>query len=381
MGSIGQNLCSKLNTTSYPKLWIKSNESESNAFSAIASSSGATKDMKMVFQENYTNSATALVLQSTTTLSSDPVEKFLAGTNIVNQNSGPLNLNNAILKRGTTPVAIYEYLYGNIPFLNVLVENIDTNLNNSSITTFNKSIGSVVDAFMNDSLLIKQSEIYNSSVGSGKPDVSSLLRLYDAGEKITTTQQALKTTLEQRNLRFFAAFIMEYCFYRTRYHYLLAKYFEAFQDTTATRTYTMIPTPSEYPVEFPIPVGEVVTKQEENRQHYMIRLAYHMSVCNIVMTDMRKLLKHIQTRYTNIFEQIRTALQSDSTIGSSDSAVRNSIMALQSSSEKLKTMVHESEFRKAALEYNAEKNRYGSMLLGLYAILNLSALAMIYKLR
>ncbi len=100
----------------------------------------------------------------------------------------------------------------------------------------------------------------------------------------------------------------------------------------------------------------------------------------MVMADMRKLLKVIQTFYDGQFETIRSTLQSSGAKGS-DAALEASVQGLRSSSKELQVYLHESEFRKAAMEYTAEKNRYGSMLLALYAILNLSALAMIYKLR
>jgi hypothetical protein len=40
----------------------------------------------------------------------------------------------------------------------------------------------------------------------------------------------------------------------------------------------------------------------------------------------------------------------------------------------------ERDFHHGVMEYNAEKNRYSNILLGLYAFLNISAVAMIIQL-
>ena len=44
-------------------------------------------------------------------------------------------------------------------------------------------------------------------------------------------------------------------------------------------------------------------------------------------------------------------------------------------------ILSDTDFAKGVMEYNQEKNRYASVLLGLYAILNVTALAMIWKLK
>ncbi len=372
MGSLGESICGKFNTAStggYPNLWIKSTETEPNAFAAIATTAGQTKTMKDVVPTySSTNTSTILNLQSVVN-NSDPVEVFMRGQSVASTSSAPLTLATGLLQVGTTTKYFTDYLYGDSipnPVANA------SQLTAESTTTSGKSLTSVRDALLKDKLILNSDELYNTPDSSGKAPRTSLIRLYQAGSSLTATEQTLKTTLEQRNLKFFSAFLMEYCFYRTRYFYMLQKYFTAFQDSDPGAKYDTLVTNLN---------GPGATGTITNQEKYMTNLAFHMARCNMVMADMRKLLKVIRSYYDTIFEQVRTSVQGDSTVKGSDTSVRNSVMSLQNSAKELKTYIHETEFRKAAMDYNQEKNRYGSMLLAFYAVLNLSALAMIYKLR
>jgi hypothetical protein len=57
------------------------------------------------------------------------------------------------------------------------------------------------------------------------------------------------------------------------------------------------------------------------------------------------------------------------------------VKALQDSAKEAKQYMNESQFAQRAMEYTQEKNRHANILLGLYAVLNIAALAMIYKLK
>lgn len=374
MGSLGESICAKFNTAAaggYPNLWIKTTETEPTAYTAIASTGGQTKTLKEVVPTySSTNTSTILDLNSAVNRA-DPIEMFMRGQSVASTGGAALTLASGLLKSGSTTKYISEYLYGTDTLPDPVAN--ATNVASSTLSTSGKTISIIFNELIRDSLILKSDEIYNTPDSTGKASRTSLIRLYQAGITLTTAEQGLKTTLEQRNLKFFSAFLMEYCFYRTRYFYMLQKYFTTFQDENPGTKYDTVVNS--------LPGPTLTTTGVTNQQLYMNRLAFHMARCNMVMADMRKLLAQIRSYYDTIFQNVQTNIQGDKTITGSDSSVRSAVNSLQDSAEKLKTYIHETEFRKAAMEYNQEKNRYGSMLLAFYAVLNLSALAMIYKLR
>jgi hypothetical protein len=97
------------------------------------------------------------------------------------------------------------------------------------------------------------------------------------------------------------------------------------------------------------------------------------------MTDMRRLLGAINTYYNSVFTGIQTALNDVGTIGS-NSELTKTIQALQLSADKASGYLSQKEFTKSVMEYNSEKNRYSNILLGLYAFLNIAALATAFQL-
>jgi hypothetical protein len=52
-------------------------------------------------------------------------------------------------------------------------------------------------------------------------------------------------------------------------------------------------------------------------------------------------------------------------------------MALNDSADTMNSYLSERDFHNAAMEYSDSKNRYSTVLLGLYAFLNIAAVAMI----
>ena len=371
--SLGEELCGKFNTTAYPSVWISSSEKDTTVFGHIANTDGTTKTFGQVTGAIGSPSNAQTVLSTTSKANtSDPVELFMRGQSAATTTTTPLTLATGLLTAGSVKKTLVEYLYGGSLPDPVAKE---TSLKSTTTTTSGATLTSVREALVKQSLLLSSTELYNAPSPSGVTPRTSLIRLHASTQAtpLTEEEKKNKSLLEQRNLKFFAAFLMEYCFYRTRYFYMLNTYFTAFQDTTRPDTdYALLANTLKSP--------DAPIANETKKNLYMRRLAYHMARCNMVMADMRKLLREIQTFYNGLFESIRNALQSDSSV-SSDANVRKAVVALQTSAEELKTYTHETEFRKAAMEYNAEKNRYGTMMLAFYAVLNLSALAMIYKLR
>jgi hypothetical protein len=115
------------------------------------------------------------------------------------------------------------------------------------------------------------------------------------------------------------------------------------------------------------------------QQDYLKGLAYHMACLNTRMTDLRRLLAQINTYYAGIFTTIQTQINDGSLIGSNSDLTRK-ITALNTSSKEANKYLTQAEFSRGVMDYNLEKNRNSNILLGLYAFLNISALAMIFQL-
>ena len=102
-----------------------------------------------------------------------------------------------------------------------------------------------------------------------------------------------------------------------------------------------------------------------------------MACLNTRMNDMRSILNHINNYYTSVLNDYQQRLNSMGEIGSTND-VENKILALQQSADDAQEYLSQADFRKGVMEYNSEKNRYANVLLGLYAFLNISALAVIF---
>jgi hypothetical protein len=242
--------------------------------------------------------------------------------------------------------------------------------------------------------LINRRELFNPAEfqpGAPPPGAGSesLVYLYKLTQESTASlsqqQGSRKVALEARNLRFFAAFLAEYCFYRTRYTWLLQKYFEIYtkQATSGANAYSPPGTGS---AAFQLFTGTGTGQSQYQlvngsltQADYLKGLAYQMACLNTRMTDMRRLLSQINTYYSGIFTTIQTQLNDGSLIGSNQDLTRK-ITALNDSSKEAVKYMNQAEFSKGVMEYNSEKNRHSNILLGLYAFLNIAALAAIFQL-
>jgi hypothetical protein len=109
-------------------------------------------------------------------------------------------------------------------------------------------------------------------------------------------------------------------------------------------------------------------------------MAFQMAVVNTRMTDLRRLLGTINEEYNRIFKLIQENINNKNLVGS-NSDLTKTVAALQDSAKEAKQYMSEAQFSQRAVEYTQEKNRHATILLGLYAVLNIGALAMIYKLK
>ena len=188
--------------------------------------------------------------------------------------------------------------------------------------------------------------------------------------------------MEATNLRFFGAFLAEYCFYRTRYQWLLQKYFDTYKQSTATFSAPVRGSPI-YNL-FQSGPGSSENQAADlssiKQSEVLKALAYQMAIMNTRMTDMRNLLSAVNDEYSRIFGMVQQNINDESLTGS-NADLTKTIKALQDSSKEAKEYMNEAQFRERAVEYTQEKNRHATILLGLYAILNIGALAMIYKLK
>lgn len=255
---------------------------------------------------------------------------------------------------------------------------------------------SIIGNLMKDGFLLKPTEIFatddtasmyvtDGATTSAAASPTSLFQIYaieNIEGKLTDTQRAIKNRLECKNLRFFGAFFIEYCYYRSRYSALLDLYFNVFtkpmadyvSPTGTTLTNLFSGTGSGF-TQYTGTAGTGIPSQAD----YLKVIAYHLACLNTRLVDMRRLLGQINTMYGAYYKQLRDAINgtSGSTTSGSTTSVFNSLTALQLSAKDTNKYLEEADYRQGVMDYASEKNRYANILLGVYAFLNLSALAVV----
>lgn len=217
-----------------------------------------------------------------------------------------------------------------------------------------------------------------SSLHSQDPTGKSLVYLTFLGSgpgELSTAQQTALETLYNTNSKFFSAFYLEYCFYRSRYVWLLKEYFKVYSDSTQTID------ASREALGAAANGGATITgTSDEKRANYLAAIAKPMALINVRMQDMLGLLNTISAYYSDVFSTIDSNLNDSArSILGSNSKLKESVVSLNASAKEATDYIKEADVQRAAMDYASEKNRYGTMLLGLYAFLNLSALAIIYR--
>jgi hypothetical protein len=399
--------CSILNADGFPTLWVKPGESDSTAYAKIAQT-GVGK--------TYLATLTAIAgttLNTPVVTSPQPTSRFRllqfisAGgiaANAVDGQGNPVRydyLSGLSLNSSTSSTPIYEsiidtYVIGSgkglnktgyaysLPDAPILTDlNIWTAGDDAAATKVSL-LGKLIAA----GYLLSAGELFTQSqlTGSTNPTAGteSLIYLYrqdQSSTPLTQAQKDRKANLEARNLRFFGAFLCEYCFYRTRYEWLLSKYFTIYTTPLAGSTggFQASAHPNSFLTMF-AQSGENIKVAASPTQDELLRaIAYQMACLNTRMTDMRRLLGAINTYYNGVFTNIQTTLNDESVVGSNSELTR-SIKALQMSASDSSSYLSQTEFTKSVMEYNSEKNRYSNILLGLYAFLNIAALATVFQL-
>lgn len=250
------------------------------------------------------------------------------------------------------------------------------------------SPSSLIGKLLKEGVLLTQAELFRPSDFDksikATPGNESLIYLYnyenDNTKDITEIQTNKKIKLESKNLKFFGAFLSEYCFYRNRYDFLLKEYFTIYkkQGSGAGNAYTP-PATGDGVYSLFAGKGTAVNQYAGERvtqpEHLKI-IAYHMALLNTKMTDMRTLLGHIASFYAIVSDNVKAQINNSAFMGSNDNLTKK-LVALNQTSQSANDYMTEKDFHEAAMQYNAEKNRYSNVLLGLYSFLNIAAVAMI----
>jgi hypothetical protein len=410
--------CEKLNRTSFPNLWIDNASPDATAIPLIAAGGVLNTFSSAISQLSQTQLDANILLNPSIT-STFTLEQFLSGGGVTKASGDFSKLGNVLLymsiaqgssgksfqsivdnyfvpKLDSTP---YTYSTTSNPKLtgNMIWTKSDrVALNNGSSTT------SILGTLITNKLLLSEREVYNPSdfdpnLALPPANTESLMYLQSianstrgatsttaAGNtkiEITENQQLRRTTLEARNLRFFGAWLAEYCYYRSRYNWLLKKYFQIY--TTQPYSAPNLTTDSTLAKLFAGKGSGPNQYAEANplsQSDYLRCIVYHLACLNTRMVDMRLLLGKISEYYSDVQTTIQDAVNSDRTLGSNRDLV-DKITILNDSAASVQKYITERDFRQGVMDYNLEKNRYANILLGLYAFLNILAVAVIVQIK
>lgn len=397
--------CSILNATGYPTLWLKTGsttESDNIAYPKIAIS-GVTNTYLGTLTATGMNLGTDALITKQATSQFRLIQFMSAGGIAAGAKDGNGNdirydqLSGLALRTGTTYESVvdtyivstkglgktgYKYPREGVAALT------DLEIWTPADATTDAKV-SLLGKLIKEGYLLSASELFTQSqlTASTNPiaGTESLIYLYrqdQSSTPLTSEQKIRKATLEARNLRFFGAFLCEYCFYRTRYEWLLSKYFTVYNTPLATSTSAnrfTFPADSMNLFSGTGSADNQYANASPTQAELLKALAYHMACLNTRMTDMRRLLGAINTYYNGVFTTIQTSLNDASLVGS-NSELTKTIKALQMSASDSNSYLSQTEFTKSVMEYNSEKNRYSNILLGLYAFLNIAALATVFQL-
>ena len=417
--------CSLLNATGYPTLFIPNSATEATAYPLIANAGSLVTYASSLNAGSPTITLTNTILASASvsTGSTFRLIQFLSGGG-VGANNPPANYSQLqwlALKQypatatatatavaavpcesiidtyivGTSPAGLgksaYTFSTTAAPILKTsdFWVAADANADGSIISAPTSLLGKLI----NKGYLLNQAQIYKSEdlapgtkASSGSESLVYLYKVQQGTTPLTQLQTTRINTLESTNLRFFGAFMAEYCFYRTRYEWLLNEYFTIYMQKTAanggsgtslyTAPITGSPAYNLFGTGNPLPATSTASLTQSD---YLAGLSYHMACLSTRMTDMRTLLTAVNTYYNGVFNLIQTNVNSASASGG-NGALTATIQALQSSSDTANKYLTEQDFAQQVMNYNSEKNRYSNILLGFYAFLNIAALASVFHL-
>jgi hypothetical protein len=361
------NPCSQLNSTTFPNIWLKSDRPQGEAYRQIASSGTL-----LTFTSKTTGiSSDGNMLNSLSPSSSYRLINFLSNgentklNNILIKKSNKIGLVDAYIvpALGSTSYTFSSSSTPLLPQNKIWSSDDETKLVSQTGGTIPTSI---LGLLLSEGVLLKKSELYDPNPTQGaQPTLIEIYKRIQAGEA-SSDIQVRKTTLETKNIKFFASFLAEYCFYKSRYTYMLKEFFTLFN---ATGTAVTISTT----------IKESIGATSTTKEAALTAMTNILAQLNTRMNDMLRLLNALNEYYSNILTQVSNDINSTTSAFGSNRALEDAITALRSSEQGINSNLSEADFKKEAVRYMNEKNRYGNTLLGLYAFLNLSALAILYK--
>jgi len=408
--------CEKLNRTTFPTLWFDTAASDATAIPLIAAGGVLNTFSSAISQLSQTQLDANILLNPSMT-STFTLEQFLSGGGVASASGNFRKLGNVLLSVGVaqgTSSSSYQSIVDNyfVPKLGSTPYTFSTTSNpkltgemlwaTSDRTALNNgsSTVSILGTLITNGLLLSEKEVYNpndfdprlalppadteslmylQSIASSTPGATSTTAGGTTTITITQEQEARRTTLESRNLRFFGAWLAEYCYYRSRYNWLLKKYFEIY--TTQPYSPPNLTTNSTLSKLFAgqgSGPNQYTSANPLSQSDYLRCLVYHMACLNTRMVDMRLLLGKISEYYSDVQTTIQAVVNSDTTLGSNKD-LTSKLTILNDSAANVQKYITERDFRQGVMDYNLEKNRYANILLGLYAFLNILAVAVIVQ--
>jgi hypothetical protein len=362
------SLLNRSASTGYPTLWPSTLPASSST--AWTSSAGTLTTFLGVVQAGGFD-LTKNVLASPDTSSSARLIKFLSS-------AGTSKLSEVLLKNGS---GAYEsivdtFITGAAPKGQAVTSYTFTTSSTLNVAAIVTSLTSVTSGYLLSSAELYEPTQFGDGVTSPVTGSESLVYLYGLqnNNNITPTQTTRIQTLEAKNLRFFGAFLCEYYFYKTRYYLLLAKFFEIYatpaasftKPDTSTFIGSLFTGAGTDLTQYTLDVSSKITQED-----CLKIIGYHLACLNTRMKDMQRILTAVNTYYYGMF---------DATVLGSNTRITQTITALQASANDSTGYLAQTDFQKAAMEYNSEKNRYANILLSLYAFLNIAALATVFQL-
>ena len=406
--------CDLLNATGFPTLFVAASVAEPVAYPLIAVGGTLKKYVDSLAGVTATNS----ILASSDSGSRYRLVQFLSGSGITNM-PGQSSTGSP---GGNGPTSPGSQVYSTLGAVALKSQSgqyegiVDTYMAPLFSTYYNPTFTASSSSFLTDSQFWMQSDIMNGvpvsspisilgklikaghllseaqvytptqlAAGATQPtaNTESLIYLYNLAQKtsLSPAQLGLQARLEATNLKFFGAFMAEYCYYRTRYEWLLVKYFSIYgTPTTGAGAYQTSQTAAStalYGAGRPMPSTSNTASLTQS--DYLNGLTYQMACLNMRLNDMRTLLSKINVYYNGVFTNIQTDINSSTAVGS-NKKLTETITALQTSASTANKYMSETDFAQEAMNYNSEKNRYSNILLGLYAFLNIAALATVFQL-
>jgi hypothetical protein len=190
-------------------------------------------------------------------------------------------------------------------------------------------------------------------------------------ESINIQDSTLKGKLQQKTKDLIAHLELEYCFYYRAYSKLLELYLnlttisETSWNTSTTQESNSVPTD----------LRSNNTTAVNQKTEVLGKIATVLVNLNNKLTNITDLNVSISNTLKGMIDSFRKTVTGDVDVDGSTAKLDMAVLKLQESNPK--NLISDLESNRRSIEYTQEKNRYTSIYLGLYAFLNISALAVL----